>query len=410
MKIPNFSLTRTFRSNMNLPMRSKSGQRCGNLVARRQSVPVCWAGKASVAWRGIGPQHARLGLWRWRGEARRTQEANGLSHLRYIAPARGALREVPSDAQTGKQRQGLLQVAGYQLAHITADRHAVSPVLDRAVVRRAAADNVTRLTHSCMLAAITWTTTRMRSAEFDDPAFLAALRAGDPGAYRRLIRRFHNSLVSVADAIIGSRAQAEEVVQDAWLAVFSGVGRFEGRSSFATWLFSIVLNRARTRASREARLVGLPTILDGARGEERAADVSEFKPDGHWIEIPRLWDELSPERVVGGKQLWAHVQEAITRLPAGQRAVVILRDMEERDAEEACALLGISAENQRVLLHRARGRIRKVIDSLLADPAPSTQGATVAKPHHGSGAVVARLLVWARRLARMIEESLVLAP
>jgi RNA polymerase sigma-70 factor, ECF subfamily len=261
-----------------------------------------------------------------------------------------------------------------------------------------------------MLAAITWTATRMRSAEFDDPAFLAALRAGDPGAYRRLIRRFHSSLVSVADAIIGSRAQAEEVVQDAWLAVFSGVGRFEGRSSFATWLFSIVLNRARTRASREARLVGLPNVLDGAQGEERAADVNEFKPDGHWIEIPRLWDELSPERVVSGKQLWAHVQEAIARLPAGQRAVIILRDMEERDAEEACTLLGISAENQRVLLHRARGRIRKVIDTLLAEPAPSAESAMVARRHRGGGTVAARLLVWARRLARTIGESLVLAP
>ncbi len=237
----------------------------------------------------------------------------------------------------------------------------------------------------------------MQSAEFDDPVFLAKLRAGDGGAYRQLIRRFHASLVSVANSIIGSRAQAEEVVQDAWLAVFNGVGRFEGRSSLATWLFSIVLNRARTRASRESRLVGLPGILDGSQGNERAVDVTEFQPDGHWIEAPRLWDELNPERVVAGRQLWAHVQEAIERLPAGQRAVIILRDMEGHEAEEACTLLGISAENQRVLLHRARGRIRKTIDALVAGPAPAPVVAAVRPPpRRGPSAVVERLIAWVR--------------
>jgi RNA polymerase sigma-70 factor, ECF subfamily len=98
----------------------------------------------------------------------------------------------------------------------------------------------------------------MRQTEFDEPEFLARLRRGEEQAFRSLIRRFHTSLIGVAAAIIGSRAQAEEVVQDAWLAVFAGIDRFEGRSSLATWVFSIVLNRARTRASREGRLVGLP--------------------------------------------------------------------------------------------------------------------------------------------------------
>jgi RNA polymerase sigma-70 factor (ECF subfamily) len=241
----------------------------------------------------------------------------------------------------------------------------------------------------------------MRTAEFDDPAFLARLRAGDDGAYRQLIRRFHASLVSVANSIIGSRAQAEEVVQDAWLAVFNGISRFEGRSSLATWLFSIVLNRARTRAGREKRLVGLPGILDGAQGNERAVDVTEFQPDGHWVEAPRLWDEINPERVVAGRQLWTHVQAAIERLPAGQRAVIILRDMEGSEAEEACALLGISAENQRVLLHRARGRIRKTIDALVAGAPPTpvpalplTAGSP--PPRCGPAAALDRLIAWAR--------------
>ena len=129
-------------------------------------------------------------------------------------------------------------------------------------------------------------------------------------------------------------------------------------------MFSIVLNRARTRATREGRLVGLPALMEGTPPGGRAVDATEFKPDGHWIEAPRLWDELDPERIVGGRQLWDHVMEAIERLPAGQRAVIVLRDIEGCEAEEACTLLGITAENQRVLLHRARGRIRQAIDAV----------------------------------------------
>jgi RNA polymerase sigma-70 factor (ECF subfamily) len=193
--------------------------------------------------------------------------------------------------------------------------------------------------------------------------------------------------VGVAASIIGSRAQAEEVVQDAWLAVFSSIGRFEGRSSVITWLFSIVLNRARTRASREGRLVGLPILMEGTPPGERAVPLSAFQPDGHWAEAPRLWDELNPERIIGGRQLWAHVQMVIERLPAGQRAVLILRDTEGRDAEETCELLGISPENQRVLLHRARGRVRQAIDTLVGDqPAAATVTAargTTTRPRRG---------------------------
>ena len=200
----------------------------------------------------------------------------------------------------------------------------------------------------------------MRASEFETPEFLALLRAGDADAYRRLVRRFHGALVGVAGGIIGSRAQAEEVVQDSWLAVFASIDRFEGRSTLASWIFTIVLNRARTRARAEGRLVALPAGLGGDEG-----DPADFLPDGHWREAPRLWDTIDPERVVGGRQLWAHVSEVIEQLPAGQRAVIILRDLEGGTAEEACALLSITPENQRVLLHRARNRIRRAIDALV---------------------------------------------
>ena len=233
----------------------------------------------------------------------------------------------------------------------------------------------------------------MAQSEFDEPSFLAKLRAGDQGAYRQLIRRYHNSLIGVAAAIIGSRAQAEEVVQDAWLAVFSGIGRFEGRSSLVTWLFSIVLNRARTRIGREGRTVGLPAMLDGGQPSERAVPLSAFQPSGHWAETPRLWDEINPERIVGGRQLWDHVQEVIERLPAGQKAVILLRDMEDRSAEEACELLGITAENQRVLLHRARGRIRLAIDQLTNPKAAGMAAAPNPRPIRGGAGLA---LLWAR--------------
>jgi RNA polymerase sigma-70 factor (ECF subfamily) len=245
--------------------------------------------------------------------------------------------------------------------------------------------------------------------EFDDPAFLAMLRQGDQRAYQRLIRRFHGSLVGVAAAIIGSHAQGEEVVQDAWLAVHAGIARFEGRSSLITWIFSIVLNRARTRASREARTVGLPDMTDGGDPGERAVPLSAFQPDGHWVEAPRLWDEVSPERIVGGRQLWDHVQAAIERLPAAQRAVLILRDIEQCEAEEACALLQISAENQRVLLHRARGRIRATIDSLLgaapvavARAAPGRRAGRAADAARRCVVAAYRLLAWPKHRAPQV--------
>jgi RNA polymerase sigma-70 factor, ECF subfamily len=212
------------------------------------------------------------------------------------------------------------------------------------------------------------------STEFDDPDFLDRLRRGDAEAYRRLIRRFHASLVAVAASVIGSHAQAEEVVQDAWIAVFSGIGRFEGRAAIGTWLFSIVLNRARTRRGREARLVALPAEPDGGTGE-----TSRFAADGHWLEFPRPWDALDPERQVAGRQLWDHVQAEIARLPAGQRAVILLRDVEGQDAETTCELLGISAENQRVLLHRARMRVRDAIDQLVGGAQRGQAGRTAVR-------------------------------
>jgi RNA polymerase sigma-70 factor (ECF subfamily) len=212
--------------------------------------------------------------------------------------------------------------------------------------------------------------------EFDAPEFLARLRCGEAQAYRVLIRHLHGSLTRFATSIIGSRAQAEEVVQDTWLAVFSGIGAFEGRSSLVAWVFRIVLNRASTRITREGCLVGLSALMEGTNSGGTAEDVAEARHCGHWSEAYRLWDEISPERICGGRQLWNHVTEAIDRLPSGQRAVIsVWRDTEGCEAADACKLLGIAAGSQRVQLHRARSRIRQTIDAVTGTPRPAVADA-----------------------------------
>jgi RNA polymerase sigma-70 factor (ECF subfamily) len=229
-----------------------------------------------------------------------------------------------------------------------------------------------------------------RRTEFDEPEFLARLRCGEAQAYRALIRCFHGSLTRFATSIIGSRAQAEEVVQDTWLAVFSGIGAFEGRSSLVAWVFKIVLNRARTRVTREGRLVDLSSLLEGTNPGGTAEEVSEFKSDGHWSEASHLWDEISPERIFGGRQLWDRVVEAIDRLPSAQRAVItIWRDTEGCQAEDTFRLLSITAGNQRVLLHRARGRIRQTIDAVTGVPCPAA-AATLARRRGGAASRLTR--------------------
>ena len=222
-----------------------------------------------------------------------------------------------------------------------------------------------------------------RTAEFDEPAFLRRLREGEQDAYRQLIRRMHGSLVNVAAAIIGSRAQAEEVAQETWLVVYSGIDRFEGRSSLATWLFSIAVNRARTRIKRECRTVGLPGLTDDGGPTARTVDGTDFTPAGRWIVVPQLWDELSPERIVAGQQLWAHARDAIEALPPAQRAVVVLRDQEGKEPAEICEILSISPENQRVLLHRARTSIRETVDALIGQ-IPSPARSTASRRNAGS--------------------------
>jgi len=185
----------------------------------------------------------------------------------------------------------------------------------------------------------------------DDGDLVARLRAGDESAFVELLSRYQPRLLRLAQATVGSHAVAEEVTQDTWLAVVRGIERFEGRSSFKTWLFRVLLNRARSAASRETR---------AGRPDE---DVEErFDADGHWITPPVPWADRVEDHLVA-QELAGRVHALLPQLPEAQRQVVVLRDIEHVDPDEVAAMLGISDGNQRVLLHRGRARLRTLLTS-----------------------------------------------
>src|SRR5207249_11896 len=196
---------------------------------------------------------------------------------------------------------------------------------------------------------------------------IAALRAGDERAFTRLIDAYHAPMVRLAMVYVPSRAVAEEVAQEAWMGVLQGLDRFEGRSSLKTWIFRILTNRAKTRAQREGRSVPFSSLSEfNSDLAEPAVEPERFRgPDqqwpGHWISFPRSWDEIPEERILSQEALRC-IHEAIDGLPYGQREVITLRDIEGWPSDETCNLLGVSEANQRVLLHRARSRVRRALE------------------------------------------------
>jgi len=195
-----------------------------------------------------------------------------------------------------------------------------------------------------------------------DAALLEQLRAGDEGAFRELVDRFHGPLLRLAQSFAPSRAVAEEVVQETWLGVLQGLPSFEGRSSLKTWIFRILSNRAKTRASREAR--SLPfSAWDGPDDESfSAVDPQRFTAKGSWAAPPGRWHEAAAEARLHGKDTMALLEKAIDELPLNQQAVVTLRDIEELRAAAVCNILELSETNQRVLLHRARSKVRRALE------------------------------------------------
>lgn len=201
-----------------------------------------------------------------------------------------------------------------------------------------------------------------------DSQLVASLRAGDEEAFRRIVREWHASMLRVAQIFVPSRAVADEVVQETWLRVLGALDRFEGRSSLKTWVFRILVNTAKTRAQREGRVLPFSALNNPGRIPEAAVDPDRFRPEdddrypGHWSVPPR---ELPEERLLAAETRQV-LARAIDALPATQAAVIRLRDVDGWSSDEVRNALDITEVNQRVLLHRARAKVRQALEEYLA--------------------------------------------
>jgi RNA polymerase sigma-70 factor (ECF subfamily) len=201
-----------------------------------------------------------------------------------------------------------------------------------------------------------------------DADSIDALRAGDEAVFGRLVDTYHAALVRLATQYVASSSVAEEVAQETWIAFVQGLDRFEGRSSLKTWLFRTLLNCARNRKRKEIRSVPFSQAFDPDEPASASVDSLRFRTQGpwvgHWAIAPRSF-EIDGENALLQRELHARVQRAIEALAPAQREVISLRDIEGLSAEEVCEVLGVSEANQRVLLHRARSKVRAEVERYL---------------------------------------------
>ena len=207
----------------------------------------------------------------------------------------------------------------------------------------------------------------------DERALIAALRSGDERVFMRLVEQYQPAMVRLAQMYVGDRAVAEEVAQEAWLSALKSLDRFEGRSSFKTWLFQILVNGAKSRGQRERRSVPFSALADSDDdgGAEPSVAPERFQPvgaayPGGWVTVPQSW-AATPDASLDSQETRERIMMAIARLPINQQTVIRMRDVEGYTADEASMLLGISAANQRVLLHRARSRVRQSLEDYFTE-------------------------------------------
>ena len=199
----------------------------------------------------------------------------------------------------------------------------------------------------------------------EDALLVEGLRAGDEAAFAAVMRMYGRGMLRVAEMYVSSRAVAEDVVQEAWVGVLRGIGRFEGRSSLKTWLYRIVANTAKTRGVRESRSVPFSSLGDD--GDEGTVDADRFlgsgdRFPGHWAVPPQAW---APEGRLLADETLEVVERAIEKLPPAQRAVITMRDVQGFTSEEVCNALDLTETNQRVLLHRARAKVRSALEEYM---------------------------------------------
>jgi RNA polymerase sigma-70 factor (ECF subfamily) len=202
-----------------------------------------------------------------------------------------------------------------------------------------------------------------------DDALLGRLRAGEERAFDELVNKHHGALIRMAMGYVADRDAAEEVVQDTWMAVIENLCRFEGRSSLRTWIFGIMIHKAKDRGIREKRHTTFSAFESCEEDNEDVVDPSRFQEAGdwagHWAFPPQPWDDQTPEKLLASEQMVNVMNSAIESLPRSLKEVLMLRDVEGMDIKEACALLKITETNLYVRLHRARERVRKVMEVYL---------------------------------------------
>jgi RNA polymerase sigma-70 factor (ECF subfamily) len=203
----------------------------------------------------------------------------------------------------------------------------------------------------------------------EEANLIAGLRARDEDAFMMLVDQYGASLLRLAQTFVRDRAVAEEVVQETWLGVLRGIDRFEGRSSLKTWLYRILINTAKTRGVRESR--SLPFSAFGGDDEGPTVDADRFQDadgryPGHWRTFPASWHAVPEERLVG-RETQEVIRRAIDALPDSQRTVISLRDIEGWSSDEVRNVLELSETNQRVLLHRARAKVRRALEEYLTE-------------------------------------------
>jgi RNA polymerase sigma-70 factor, ECF subfamily len=195
---------------------------------------------------------------------------------------------------------------------------------------------------------------------------LAALRSGDEQAFQSLVARLHAPMLRLAMGYVHDRDLAEDVVQESWLTVFRSLDRFEARSSLKTWILGIALNTARSRWRKERRVLPFSSLWrrDEPEGRGPTVDRSRFDSGGNWKEIPDSWSNVPESRLLS-QETMQRVRDAVDKLPPAQREVLVLRDVAGLDSDAVRGMLGITAENQRVRLHRARVSVRKMLEEYL---------------------------------------------
>ncbi len=198
---------------------------------------------------------------------------------------------------------------------------------------------------------------------------LARLRAGEEGAFDELVNTLHGAMIRMAMGHVADREVAEEVVQDTWMTVIESLHRFEGRSSIRTWIFGILIHKAKDRGVREKRHTTFSSFESCDDDTEQVVDPSRFHQSGewagHWAFPPQPWDERTPEKLLASHQAVTAMNKAIEALPPTLKDVLVLRDIEGMEAQEVCALLKITETNLYVRLHRGRERVRQAVEAYL---------------------------------------------